>query len=140
MSSATRVRLQALGAAALFSTGGAAVKTAAFSAAQIASFRAGIAAIALLLWLRGRVTLSRQAWAVGIVYACMTVLYVAATKLTTSANAIFLQSTGPLYLLLLGPYVLQEKVRRSDLAYLGALAVGLVICFTGRQAATAIAP
>ena len=90
MSSATKARLQALGAAALFSTGGAAVKTAAFSAAQIASFRAGIAAIALLLWLGGRVRLSKQAWAVGVVYACMTVLYVASTKLTTSASAIFL--------------------------------------------------
>jgi drug/metabolite transporter, DME family len=138
--SATRARLQALGAAALFSTGGAAVKTAAFSASQIASFRAGIAAIALLLWLRGRVAWSRQAWAVGIVYACMTVLFVAATKLTTSANAIFLQSTGPLYLLLLGPYVLHEKIRRSDVVYLGALAAGLAICFAGRPAATAIAP
>jgi drug/metabolite transporter (DMT)-like permease len=135
-----RARLKALGAAALFSTGGAAVKMAAFSAAQIASFRAGIAAIALLLWLRGRVTLSRQAWAVGVVYACMTVLYVAATKLTTSANAIFLQSTGPLYLLLLGPWVLQEKIRRTDLAYLAALAVGLTICFTGRPVASATAP
>jgi drug/metabolite transporter (DMT)-like permease len=138
--SGTRARLQALGAAALFSTGGAAVKTAAFSAAQIASFRAGIAAIALLLWLRGRVSWSKQAWAVGVIYACMTVLYVAATKLTTSASAIFLQSTGPLYLLLLGPYVLREKVRRGDLAYLGALAVGLTICFAGRPPATAIAP
>jgi drug/metabolite transporter (DMT)-like permease len=77
----------------------------------VASFRAAIAAITLLLWLRGRVTWSRQAWAVGVVYAFMTVLYVMATKLTTSANAIFLQSTGPLYLLLLGPYVLHEKVR-----------------------------
>jgi drug/metabolite transporter (DMT)-like permease len=138
--SATRARIQALGAAALFSTGGAAVKTAAFSAAQVASFRAAIAAIALLLWLRGRVTWSKQAWAVGVVYACMTVLYVTATKLTTSANAIFLQSTGPLYLLLLGPYVLHEKIRRSDLAYMGALAGGLAVCFAGRPVATAIAP
>ena len=138
--SATRARLQVLGAAALFSTGGAAVKTAAFSASQVASFRAGIAAIALVLWLRGRVTWSRQAWAVGVVYACMTVLFVAATKLTTSANAIFLQSTGPLYLLLLGPYVLDEKIRKTDLAYLGALAVGLATCFAGRAAATVTAP
>jgi drug/metabolite transporter (DMT)-like permease len=138
--SATRARFQALGAAVLFSTGGAAVKTAAFSAAQVASFRAAIAAIALLLWLRGRITWSKEAWAVGVVYACMTVLYVTATKLTTSANAIFLQSTGPLYLLLLGPYVLHEKIRRSDLAYLGALASGLAICFAGRPAATVTAP
>ena len=141
--SSTRARLQALGAAALFSTGGAAVKTAAFSAAQIASFRAGIAAIALLLWLRGRVTLSRQAWAVGVVVHAW---HNRADRRRRDqahhlhTNAIFLQATGPLYLLLLGPYVLHEKVRRSDLAYLGALAVGLVICFIGRPPATATAP
>ena len=129
-----------LAAAVLFSTGGAAVKTAAFSSAQIASFRAGIAAIALLLWLRGRIRWSWQAWAVGVAYACMTVLYVAATKLTTSANAIFLQSTGPLYLLLLGPYVLHEKIRRTDVLYLLALGLGLAICFAGRPATTSTAP
>ena len=138
--SGTRARLQALGAAVLFSTGGAAVKTAAFSAPQIASFRAGIAAIALLLWLRGRVAWSPQAWAVGVIYACMTVLYVMATRLTTSANAIFLQSTGPLYLLLLGPYVLHERVRRTDLAYFAALGAGLAFCFAGRLAPTVTAP
>src|SRR3954469_9157158 len=138
--STSRARMQALGAAALFSTGGAAVKTAAFSAPQIACFRAAIAAVALLLWMRGRLKWTPAVWATGIVYACMTVLYVASTKLTTSANAIFLQSTGPLYLLLLGPYVLKEHIRKSDVAYLCALAVGLVICFTGSPPATATAP
>jgi drug/metabolite transporter (DMT)-like permease len=138
--SANRARIQALGAAALFSTGGAAVKTAAFSAPQIASFRAAIAAVALLLWMRGRLKWSASVWLAGIVYACMTVLYVASTKLTTSANAIFLQSTGPLYLLLLAPYVLHERIRKADFLYLCALAVGLAICFLGTPPATTTAP
>ena len=41
--------------------------------------------------------------------------FVHANKLTTAANAIFLQSTAPLYLLLLGPWLLKEPVRRADL-------------------------
>src|SRR5579872_2406786 len=135
-----RATLQALGAAVLFSTGGAAVKTAAFSAPQIASFRSGIAAIALLLWVRGRARWSWQALVVGLVYAMTLDLYVAATKLTTAANAIFLQSTSPLYLLLLGPLVLHEKVRRSDVLYLVALAAGLALCFSGSVAPVATAP
>jgi len=138
--SATSARLKALCAATLFSTGGAAIKTAAFSASQITSIRAGVAAIALMFWLRGRVTWSKHAWAIGVVYASMTVLFVAATKLTTSANAIFLQATGPIYLLLLCPYYLNEKLRRTDVAYFAALAVGLAICFTGRPPTTVTAP
>jgi len=138
--SATKARLQALGAAALFSTGGAAVKTAAFTAPQIASFRSGVAAIALMIWARGRVRWSSQAFAVGIVYAATLDLYVASTKLTTAANAIFLQSTSPLYLLILGPFVLHERVRRSDIAYLAALVVGLALCFSGSITPQATAP
>jgi drug/metabolite transporter (DMT)-like permease len=138
--SATRARLEALGAAALFSTGGAAVKTAAFTAPQIACFRSAVAAIALVIWARGRIRWSPQALLVGVVYAATLDLYVAATKLTTAANAIFLQSTSPLYLLLLGPLVLHERVRRSDLAYLVALAAGLGLCFSGTIAPVATAP
>src|SRR5918998_6433244 len=49
MSSISRARLQLIGAALLFSTGGAAIKAAAFTGWQIASFRSGFAALALLL-------------------------------------------------------------------------------------------
>jgi len=49
MSPASQARFQLVGAALLFSTGGAAIKAAAFSGWQIASFRSGFAALALLL-------------------------------------------------------------------------------------------
>jgi len=54
-------------------------------------------------------------------------LFVLSTKLTTSANAIFLQSTAPLYLLLLGPLLLGEHFRRRDWPYVFAVAAGLSI-------------
>ena len=43
------------------------------------------------------------------------ILFVLGNKLTTAANTIFLQSTAPLYILLLAPWLLGEPVRRSDL-------------------------
>jgi drug/metabolite transporter (DMT)-like permease len=82
---------------------------------------------------------SPQAIGIGAVYAAVLTLFVVATKLTTAANAIFLQSTAPLYILALAPWLLGERVRRHDLAYMGALAVGLVLCFMGQPPATAIA-
>ena len=132
-------RLLAIAAAVLFSTGGAGIKVESFTAAQVSFVRSGIAVIALLIWLRGRVAWHPAAFGAGVVYAATLSLFVAATKLTTGANAIFLQSAAPLYVLLLAPFVLHERARRRDLIYLAALAQGLVLCFLGESAATSTA-
>jgi drug/metabolite transporter (DMT)-like permease len=97
-------RLRLLLAAVLFSTGGAAIKAATLTGWQVASFRSGVAALAVWLLVpaaRGR--WSRRVLAVAAVYAATMVLFVVANKLTTAANTIFLQSTAPLYVLLAGP-------------------------------------
>jgi drug/metabolite transporter (DMT)-like permease len=133
-------RLLTIAAAALFSTGGAGIKVAAFTGPQVASARSGIAALALLLWLRGGVHLSWAALGLGLIYACMIALFVNATKLTTAANAIFLQSAAPLYVLLLAPRLLGERFHRRHLAYLSAAAVGMALCMSGQQTASALAP
>jgi len=90
--------------------------------------------------MRGRIEWSPQVGLAGMVYAATLTLFVLSTKLTTSANAIFLQSTAPLYLLLLGPLVLGEHFKRRDLVYLLAVALGLVSCFVGQPAASVTAP
>jgi DME family drug/metabolite transporter len=138
--SAGAARLQVLIAALLFSTGGAAIKVQAFSGLQVSALRSGIAAIALLLFLRGRVAWSPQIGIAAIVYVAPATLFVLATKLTTAANAIFLQSTAPLYLLLLGPMLLGEHFKRRDLVYLVVVALGMIGCFVGRPVATDTAP
>jgi drug/metabolite transporter (DMT)-like permease len=138
--SRARAVVRVVAAAVLFSTGGAAIKTAAMSGLQVASIRSGIAAIALLLWLRGRVQRSPQIVGVGAIYAATLVLFVTSTKLTTAASAIFLQSTAPLYIVVLAPLLLGERFRARDLGFLAAAAGGLVLCFSGRTEATLIAP
>ena len=134
-------RLQVVAAALLFSTGGAAVKATALSGWQVASFRSGVAAIVILLVLPS----SRRGWswrtfAVGLAYASTMVCYVTANKLTTAANTTFLQSTAPLYILLLGPLLLREPVERRDGGLIAALAVGMTLFFVGPQAAAPTAP
>jgi drug/metabolite transporter, DME family len=133
-------RLQVLAAALLFSTGGAGIKVEAFSALQVSALRSGIAALVLLLFLRGRLAWSPQIGMAAVVYAATVTLFVVSTKLTTAANAIFLQSTAPLYLLLLGPLLLGEHFKRRDLVYLVVVALGMLGCFTGRPVATDTAP
>lgn len=137
----TVARLAVLGAALLFSTGGAAIKATTLSSMQVASFRSGVAALAILLFLpAARRGWTRRSVLVGIAYAGTMIQFVAATKLTTAANTIFLQSTAPLYVLLLSPYLLGERARRSDLVYMALMSVGLAAFFVGERAPDALAP
>ena len=136
-----RARLLVLAAALLFSTGGAAIKATTLSAWEVASFRSGVAAIALLLMLPGsRRRPDGPTLLVGLVYASTMVLFVTANKLTTAANAIYLQSTAPLYILLAAPLLLREPVRRADLVFMLALGVGLGAFFVGHEAPRETAP
>jgi len=137
----SRARLQLAAAALLFSTGGAAIKAAAFTGWQIASFRSGVAAIAILLMTPA----ARRGWSVravlvGFAYAACLTLFVLANRLTTAANTIFLQSTAPLYLLVLGPWLLKEPIRRQDVAFMAAVGLGLAFFFVSAEAPVATAP
>ncbi len=134
-------RLYALGAAFFFSTGGTAIKLSGLSSWQIAGFRSGLAAL-LLWWL---VPAWRKWWTpsslvVGVAFGATLVLFVTANTLTTAANAIFLQYSAPLYLLLLGPWLLGEPNRRSDLALIALLAIGMLLFFVGQETPSATAP
>jgi drug/metabolite transporter (DMT)-like permease len=141
MSLKSLARLQLLGAAFLFSTGGAAIKAADFTGWQIASFRSGIAAVALwLMTPAARRGWTWQAVLVGVAYAGCLTLFVLANRLTTAANTIFLQSTAPLYLLILSPWLLKEPVRRQDLGFMLAVAAGLALFFVGVEQPGITAP
>ena len=76
----------------------------------------------------------------GLAYAATLISFVTANKLTTSANAIFLQSTAPLYIVLLAPWLLRERVARRDLLFMAAIGAGLAMFFVGETAAVASAP
>jgi drug/metabolite transporter (DMT)-like permease len=138
---ARSARFRLLLAAALFSTGGVAIKGCGLSPWQVSAFRSGIGALTLL----ALAPESRRGWTlrtlvVGLAYAGTVTLFALANRMTTSANAIFLQSTAPLYLLLLGPWLLREPLHRRDLAFLGALAVGMAFFFVGVEPASRTAP
>jgi DME family drug/metabolite transporter len=137
MSPRIRIALAAL----LFSTGGAAIKAADFNAWQIASFRSGIAAITLLLLVPGaRRGFGWKPAMVGVAYAATLVLFVLANRLTTSANTIYLQSTAPLYVLLLAPLLLRERIRRRDLPIILAVLGGLALVLLGANPPSTTAP
>jgi drug/metabolite transporter (DMT)-like permease len=108
---------------------------------QVACLRSGIAAVALAILLPGAIRSIRpRTFLVSMAYAATLVLFVTANKLTTSANTIFLQATGPLYILLLAPFLLKEKIRPPDVAFMAVVAVGLLLFFTGTDVPVRTAP
>lgn len=134
-------RLSILTAALLFSTGGAAIKASSLSSWQLASFRSAVAvAVVLSLMPRSRRGFGLRSFAVGAAYAATMVLFVTANKLTTAANTIFLQYTSPAYVLLLEPWLLAERFRLRDVAFLAVLGFGLSLFLVGSDPAAATAP
>jgi DME family drug/metabolite transporter len=127
--------------ALLFSTGGAAIKFVELSDWQIASFRSGVAALVLLaVFPAARRAISWRTVLVGTAYAATLVLYVLANRRTTAANAIYLQTTSPFFLVLLAPLLLKEPLRRREIPVLLAVVVGLVLVMTGADAPRDTAP
>jgi drug/metabolite transporter (DMT)-like permease len=141
MSARATHRLLLLAAGGLFSTGGAAIKATTLTSWQVACFRSGVAAVTLAVLLpAARRGWEWRIWPVGAAYAATLTLFVLANKLTTAANAIFLQSTAPLYLLLVGPLLLKERFRPSELRFMLLVVAGVTLFFVGTERAVATAP
>ncbi|MFN0095495.1 MAG: DMT family transporter [Dehalococcoidia bacterium] len=128
--------LAVLAAAILWSTGGLFIKAVSLDAFGVTLWRSPLAAltIALLLGAKPRFDRSvpRIEWAVAIAYAVTLLTFVAATKLTTAANAIFLQYTGPLYVLIFGRFLLAERPTRVDVVALVVAFGGMALFFVGK--------
>jgi len=67
-----------------------------------------------------------------LLYATLVILFVLATKKTTAANAIFLQYTAPVYLLIFEPLIYKEKFRLRDLVTVLVCGGGMTLFFVGK--------
>jgi drug/metabolite transporter (DMT)-like permease len=135
-----RSRLLLLAAAVLWSTAGAAIKRCGLDGWQISGGRSLVAAVFLLLAVReARVRPSLRVLLVSIAYAFTVVLFVLATKLTTAANAIFIQDTAPLFVLLLSPWLLGERPTRGELLAVPVYGAGLGLFFLDELTAGQVA-
>ncbi len=123
-------------AAVLWSSGGLLIKWVDLDAFGITMWRSVFAALTIAALMRpGWVVPWRAGWltlGLAVSYAAMLVFFVMATRLTTAANAIFLQYTAPFYVLLLGHFILRERATRLDIATLVAAFAGMALFFVGR--------
>ncbi len=125
-----RGRLLLLAAGVLWSTAGAAIKSCGLDALQIAGARSLVAGAFIFLAVReARARPDRKVLLVSLAYAGTVVLFVVATKLTTAANAIFIQDTAPLWVLLASPWLLGERPTRGELLAIPIFGIGLGLFF-----------
>ncbi len=109
----------------LWSTGGVFIKYTTLDAFSVNAGRSFFAAItvAAFTYKKG-LRLDWFTFLSALMYAGTLSCFVYANKTTTAANAIFLQYTAPIYILILSPFVLKEKFRFSDL-------ITVVVCLSG---------
>jgi drug/metabolite transporter (DMT)-like permease len=116
----------------LWSTGGLFIKLTTLDAFQVTFFRSLFAAITVLVLTRkSGLKINAFGIMVSIIYAILLFLFVWATKHTTAANAIFLQYTAPIYILILAPFVIGERFHLRDLVTVVFCIAGMSLFFVG---------
>ena len=125
--------LLVLAAAIIWSTGGLFIKWTTLSGLELSFGRSLLAAITVAIFTRREgFGLNRITLVASLLYAALLLLFVLATKETTAANAIFLQYTAPLYVLVLEPIFYKEKFRQRDLITVIFCVVGMSLFFVGK--------
>lgn len=125
--------LLVLAAAIIWSTGGLFIKWTALSGLELSFGRSLLAAITVALFTRREgFGLNPVTILASFLYAGLLLFFVLATKATTAANAIFLQYTAPIYVLILEPLIYKEKFRQRDLITVLACLAGMSLFFVGK--------
>lgn len=120
-------------AALCWSLGGVLIKSIDWPPMAIAGGRSAIAIPMILLCIgRPRFTFSRAQIGGALGYAGTVILFVFATRMTTAANAIFLQYTAPIYVALIGRWYLGERASRIDWVVIAVALLGIALFFLDR--------
>jgi drug/metabolite transporter (DMT)-like permease len=116
--------------ALLWSLGGVLIKSINWEPMAIAAGRSAIAIPVLLACAgRPRFIFSGAQIAGAISYAATVVLFVFATRMTTAANAIFLQYTAPVYVAIIGRWYLGERPLPIDWWVIAVALCGIALFF-----------
>jgi drug/metabolite transporter (DMT)-like permease len=120
------------GCALLWSLAGLFIKFIDWHPFAIAFGRSFIAAIFLLIWIRKpRFTFSVPQVLAALSYSATMLLFIYANKATTSANAILLQYGQPIYVAIIGAFVLKEKPHAEHWIAFAFMALGMGLFFMG---------
>lgn len=117
-------------AASLWSASGVLIKLINWQPAAILAGRSIFSSMVFLVALR-RIPTNWTRWKIlaSVAYITTQFLFVTATKMTTAANAVFLQYTAPIYVVLLAFWFLREKPSKADWGSMVVIFLGLLLFF-----------
>lgn len=124
--------LAVIASALLWSTGGIFIKLISLNAFQLSCLRSFFAALVFLILFRKKLLeVNGLTFLNSLFYAAILILFVIATKMTTAANAIFLQYTAPIYVLFLEPLINKTKYQLVNIVTIVFCFIGMVLFFIG---------
>ena len=119
-------------AALLWSTGGIFIKLISLNAFQLSCVRSMFAALVFVaLFKKKLLEVNLFTFFNAAFYAGILILFVMATKMTSAANAIFLQYTAPIYVLFLEPLINKTKYELINVVTIIFCFIGMVLFFMG---------
>ncbi|MBK7705368.1 MAG: EamA family transporter [Acidobacteria bacterium] len=128
-------------AVVLWSIGGLFIKITTISGFEVNLGRCLFAALTIALLTRFRaLKADRFTLFAAIFYVGALSFFAVANKYTTAANAIFLQYTAPVYILVFAPLVLKEKFRLADLVTVAVCIGGMSLFFIDAAPGTGLSP
>ena len=102
------------------------------NAIQISFFRSFFAAIVFAVLFRKTVFYANGFTFINaFTYAVVLILFVISTKLTTAANAIFLQYTAPIYVLIFEPIINKTQYEKINIITITICFLGMILFFMG---------
>jgi drug/metabolite transporter (DMT)-like permease len=109
----------------MWSTGGIFIKLITLNALQICFLRSIWAALVFIVIFKKKIFYANFFTFINaLLYIGVLILFVSATKITTAANAIFLQYTAPIYVLIFEPIINKTKYEKANI-------ITIVVCFAG---------
>ncbi|MEG0899854.1 MAG: DMT family transporter [Oscillospiraceae bacterium] len=118
--------------AIFWSLGGLLIKLIPWNSFIIASGRSIIAAAILFAYMKitkKQVTLNKFSLLLGITMAAKFILFVSSNKLTTAANAIILQNTNPIFIVLLSAIIYKQHFSKREIFVVTTCSVGIILFF-----------
>ena len=132
MKKETLATIEMLACATLWSIAGIFMKLLPWNGFAVASLRslfAGLTFVVYMLCRRYRFILNRQTFLTGLLSACVYTCFACANKLTTAANAIVLQFTAPVFIVVFSALLFKTRIRRADLAVVLLTLAGIALFF-----------
>lgn len=100
-----------------------------FAVAGLRSLIAGLTIAAYILIRGKRIIINRRTLVTGVFTACVYTCFAVANKLTTAANAIVLQFTSPVFIVIFSALILKKRIRRSDALVVSFTLLGIALFF-----------